>query len=65
MGADGYGLHSELLGPLPVINHFLTRMGLTASLERFVRKSRCRPQGWMIHPNAASVEPPIIRYNPP
>lgn len=36
MGADTYGLHSELLGPLPVINHFLTRMGLTTSLERFV-----------------------------
>lgn len=36
MGADDYGLHSELLGPLPVINHFLDRMGLMGSLERFV-----------------------------
>ena len=36
MGADAYGLHSELLGPLPVIDHFLTRMGLMASLERYV-----------------------------
>ena len=36
MSADDYGLHSELLGPLPVINHFVARMGLMASLERFV-----------------------------
>lgn len=36
MSADDYGLHSELLGPLPVINHFLARMGLMASLESFV-----------------------------
>lgn len=36
MGAEAYELRSELLGPLPVINHFLTRMGLRTSLERFV-----------------------------
>ena len=36
MAADAYGLRTELLGPLPVINHFLGRMGLGASLERFV-----------------------------
>ena len=36
MASDGYELRTELLGPLPVINHFLARMGLTASLERFV-----------------------------
>ena len=36
MGAEDYQLHSELLGPLPVINHFLGRTGLVGSLERFV-----------------------------
>ena len=36
MATDTYQLRSELLGPLPVINHFLGRMGLLRSLERFV-----------------------------
>ena len=36
MAVDAYELDSELLGPLPVINHFLARMGLVGSLERFV-----------------------------
>src|SRR6266540_7112498 len=36
MGPDPYGLRTELLGPLPVINHFLARMGLAGSLHRFV-----------------------------
>jgi hypothetical protein len=36
MASDALELWSELLGPLPVINHFLSRMGLSASLDRFV-----------------------------
>lgn len=36
MAPDTYQLRTELLGPLPVINHFLGRMGLAESLERFV-----------------------------
>lgn len=36
MAGDAFQLWSELLGPLPVINHFLARMGLSGSLERFV-----------------------------
>lgn len=36
MGGDDYQLRSELVGPLPVINHFLARIGLAESLERFV-----------------------------
>ena len=36
MATDAYRLRSELLGPLPVINHFLARMGLAGSWERFV-----------------------------
>jgi transposase len=36
MATDAYRLRSELLGPLPVINHFLARMGLAGSLQRFV-----------------------------
>jgi len=29
-------LHTERLGPLPLINHFLARLGLDALLQRFV-----------------------------
>ncbi|MGH3675401.1 MAG: DUF4277 domain-containing protein, partial [Mycobacterium sp.] len=36
VGGDDYQLRSELVGPLPVINHFLARIGLAGSLERFV-----------------------------
>jgi hypothetical protein len=36
MAGDAYQLDSELLGPLPIINHFLARMRLAGSLERFV-----------------------------
>ncbi len=36
MASDAYALRSELLGPLPIINHFLHRLGLADSLERFV-----------------------------
>lgn len=36
MAPDPYRLRTELLGPLPVINHFLDRMGLAGSLGRFV-----------------------------
>ncbi len=42
MAADAYELRTELLGPLPVINHFLARMGLGASLERFVPHNDAR-----------------------
>jgi len=42
MAADAYGLRTGLLGPLPVINHFLARMGLGASLERFVPHNDAR-----------------------
>lgn len=31
-----FALHSERLGPLPLVNHFLERMGLPALLEKFV-----------------------------
>jgi hypothetical protein len=34
--AGDFQLDSELLGALPIINHFIRRMGLTGSLERFV-----------------------------
>ena len=33
---DGFTLESELLGPLPVVNHYLERLGVEALLERFV-----------------------------
>ena len=36
MDGEAYQLRSELLGPLPIINLFLDRMGLIGSLERFV-----------------------------
>ncbi len=36
MAPDPYGPRSELLGPLPVINHFLDRIGLADSLQRFL-----------------------------
>lgn len=36
MAPEPYRLRTQLLGPLPVINHFLDRMGLAESLERFV-----------------------------
>lgn len=36
MGGADYQLRTELVGPLPVINHFLARIGLADSLERFV-----------------------------
>lgn len=31
-----FTLHSERLGPLPLINHFIERMGLQELLERYV-----------------------------
>jgi uncharacterized protein DUF4277 len=31
-----FGLHSERLGPLPLINHFIERIGLEAMLDRHV-----------------------------
>ena len=42
VGACPLGLRTELLGPLPVINHFVARMGLTDSLERFVAHDDAR-----------------------
>ena len=33
---DRLGLRAERLGPLPLVNHFIERLGLEASLERFV-----------------------------
>ena len=36
MAPDPQGPRSELLGPLPVINHFLDRIGLADSLQRFL-----------------------------
>jgi len=33
---SGLGLHSETVGALPVVNHFLSRMGLAERLERCV-----------------------------
>lgn len=36
MGQGGFELRSEVLGPLPVVNHFLERLGLGAALERHV-----------------------------
>ncbi|MHB8452807.1 MAG: hypothetical protein ACYDAQ_20490 [Mycobacteriales bacterium] len=37
MASSGrYQLQSVLLGPLPLVNHFLSRMRLADSLERFV-----------------------------
>jgi transposase len=34
MGADEFELHTEMLEALPVINHFLARMGLDAVVDR-------------------------------
>jgi len=31
-----FGLHTERLGPLPLVNHFIERIGLESLLERFV-----------------------------
>lgn len=36
VGGEDYRLRTELVGPLPVINHFLARVGLAEALERFV-----------------------------
>lgn len=39
MGSDdvsGYGLESRLLGGMPIVNHFLSRIGLDAALESAV-----------------------------
>jgi transposase len=36
LSTDALALRSERLGPLPLINHFLERLGLEAILERFV-----------------------------
>lgn len=36
VGGEDYRLRTEAVGPLPVINHFLARMGLAEALERFV-----------------------------
>ena len=33
---ERFELHTERLGPLPLVNHFLARMGLQALLERYV-----------------------------
>ena len=33
---DALALRTERLGPLPLVNHFLERLGLEAQLERFV-----------------------------
>jgi transposase len=33
---SGFALQTERLGPLPLVNHFLERMGLAQILERFV-----------------------------
>lgn len=42
--SDRFALISERLGPLPLVNHTLGRMGLEALLERFVptADARCR-----------------------
>ena len=42
MAGDAYQLRSELLGALPIINHFLARMRLAGSLERFVPDNDAR-----------------------
>lgn len=44
MPADDFQLESERLGPLPLINHFIERLGLSSILDRFVptTDSRCR-----------------------
>lgn len=41
---EGVDLRVERLGPLPLLNHFLDRLGIEALLERFVptRDRRCR-----------------------
>jgi len=37
-----FGLHSERLGPLPLLNHFIERIGLEALLDRYVPSdARC------------------------
>lgn len=33
---ERFALLSERLGPLPLVNHFLERMGLQALLEKYV-----------------------------
>lgn len=44
MESNVFKLHTERLGPLPLINHFLDRLGLFPVLERFVPTTdpRCR-----------------------
>ena len=36
----GFALHTERLGPLPLINHFIERIGLHQTLSRFVPADR-------------------------
>ena len=36
----GFTLHTERLGPLPLINHFIERIGLHETLSRFVPSDR-------------------------
>lgn len=41
-GGAGFTLHSERLGPLPLINHFIERMGVHDALARHVASdARC------------------------
>ena len=39
-----FSLQSERLGPLPLVNHFIERMGLAALLDKYVATTdpRCR-----------------------
>jgi transposase len=46
-GSSGRTLKTDRLGPLPVVNHFLSRLGLEELLERFV-PSAGRP--WAVSP---------------
>jgi hypothetical protein len=40
MEEAGFTLHTERLGPLPLINHFIERIGLTQTLSRAMVKRR-------------------------
>ena len=56
MDSDDLKLTTQLLGPLPLINHFLARMGLADSLERYLPHDDPR-----LRPAPATVVGVVVR----
>lgn len=49
MGTDEFELRTETLGALPVVNHFLARMGLDRVVDRICQRTTpgyASPRRW-------------------